>query len=34
VRKLRRLLEEVLGDDPIEAKDDGYRLRGKVRFIG
>ena len=33
VRKLRRLLEEVLGDDPIEAADDGYRLRGKVRFL-
>lgn len=33
VRKLRRLLEEVLGDDPIEAGDDGYRLRGRVRFV-
>ena len=33
VRKLRRLLEEVLGDDPIEAADDGYRLRGRIRFI-
>lgn len=33
VRKLRRLLEEVLGDDPIEAAADGYRLRGKVRFL-
>lgn len=33
VRKLRRLLEEALGDDPIEASDDGYRMRGRVRFI-
>ncbi len=33
VRKLRRLLEETLGDDPIESADDGYRLRGKVRFL-
>ncbi len=33
VRKLRRLLEDVLGDDPLEADHDGYRLRGRVRFI-
>lgn len=33
VRKLRRLLEGALGEDPMEAKDDGYRLRGRVRFI-
>jgi hypothetical protein len=33
VRKLRRLLEEVLGADPIETASDGYRLRGKVRFL-
>lgn len=33
VRKLRRLLEDALGDDPIEAREDGYRLRGRVRFI-
>jgi DNA-binding response OmpR family regulator len=33
VRKLRRLLEDALGDDPLEAVDDGYRLRGRVRFV-
>jgi DNA-binding response OmpR family regulator len=33
VRKLRRLLEDALGDDPIEASEDGYRLRGRVRYI-
>jgi hypothetical protein len=33
VRKLRRLLEDVLGADPVEAHDDGYRMRGRVRFI-
>lgn len=33
VRKLRRLLEDALGDDPLEASDDGYRLRGRVRFV-
>ncbi|HEY4222724.1 MAG TPA: winged helix-turn-helix domain-containing protein, partial [Myxococcota bacterium] len=33
VRKLRRLLEEILGDDPIESAGEGYRLRGKVRFL-
>ncbi len=33
VRKLRRLLEEALGDDPIQAAEDGYRLRGRVRFL-
>lgn len=33
VRKLRRLLEDALGDDPIEASADGYRLRGRVRYI-
>jgi DNA-binding response OmpR family regulator len=34
VRKLRRLLEETLGDDPLEATEDGYRLRGHVRLVG
>lgn len=33
VRKLRRLLEDALGADPVEAADDGYRLRGRVRFV-
>lgn len=33
VRKLRRLLEDHLGADPIEASEDGYRLRGQVRFV-
>lgn len=33
VRKLRRLLEDHLGADPIEASDDGYRLRGRIRFV-
>jgi hypothetical protein len=33
VRKLRRVLEDVLGADPLEASEDGYRLRGRVRFI-
>lgn len=33
VRKLRRLLEEALGEDPLVAADEGYRLRGRVRFV-
>jgi hypothetical protein len=34
VRKLRRLFESTLGDDPLETTDDGYRLRGHVRVVG
>lgn len=33
VRKLRRLLESTLGDDPLETTDDGYRLRGQFRVV-
>jgi hypothetical protein len=33
VRKLRRLLEEPLGGPPVESVEDGYRLRGRVRFV-
>lgn len=33
VRKLRRLLEEALGEDPLVAAEDGYRLQGRVRFV-
>lgn len=34
VRKLRVALDEVFGDAPVESVDDGYRLIGRVRFIG
>jgi DNA-binding winged helix-turn-helix (wHTH) protein len=32
VRKLRRILEDVLGHDPIVAGEDGYRLTDQVRL--
>jgi len=33
VRKLRRLLEEALGTDPLETDEDGYRRRDRVRSV-